>query len=68
MVRPEQLVAARALKPMHEREVFGRSVLLFETTDGNQLSAFGDVRTPSLVDVFVAVMGEPARRGQGAKK
>ena len=26
MVNPEQLAAARALKPMHERQVFGRSI------------------------------------------
>src|ERR1700744_3766441 len=30
MVHPEQVAAARALKPIHERQVFGRSVLIFE--------------------------------------
>src|SRR5881394_1966047 len=30
MVNPEELPAARALKPIHERPVFGRSVLLYE--------------------------------------
>src|SRR5229473_2416110 len=30
MVHPERLAAARALKPMQERQVFGRSILLFD--------------------------------------
>jgi ABC-2 type transport system ATP-binding protein len=57
MVHPEQIVAARALKPIHERQVFGRSILLFERGDRQQLAAFGEVRTPSIADVFVAMMG-----------
>ena len=47
---------ARALKPMHERQVFGRSILLFDRVDRGQLAALGDVRTPSIADLFVAVM------------
>ena len=58
MVNPEQLAAARALKPMHERPVFGRSVLLFDNADRQQLAALGEVRRPSIADVFVAVMGK----------
>src|SRR5207248_7173468 len=64
MVSPERVVAARALKPMHEREVFGRSVLLFDAVDRKQLAALGDVRTPSVADLFVAVMGNHAGRPQ----
>ena len=56
MVNPEHLAAARALKPMHERPVFGRSVLLFDRVDRDQLAAFGEIRRPSIADVFVAVM------------
>jgi ABC-2 type transport system ATP-binding protein len=55
-VRPEQLGAARALKPLHERQVFGRSILLFDHGEREQLAALGEVRTPSIADVFVAVM------------
>jgi ABC-2 type transport system ATP-binding protein len=58
MVRPEQLAAARSLKPIQEREVFGRSVLLFEGAGRDQLSELGDVRTPSVADLFVAVVGK----------
>src|SRR3989440_4438886 len=56
MVNPEHLAAARALKPMHERPVFGRSVLLFDRVDRDQLETMGEVRRPSIADLFVAVM------------
>jgi ABC-2 type transport system ATP-binding protein len=56
-VRPEQLAAARALKPMYEREMLGRSVLLFDHVDHQQLAALGEVRTAGIADLFVAVIG-----------
>jgi ABC-2 type transport system ATP-binding protein len=56
MVHPEQVAPARALKPMHERQVIGGSVMLFDGMDRQRLAAFGDVRTPSIADLFVAVM------------
>jgi ABC-2 type transport system ATP-binding protein len=68
MVRPEQLAAARAHGPVHERRVLGRSILLFDRADRGRLAALGDVRTPSIADVFVAVMGSPAGRAQGADR
>jgi len=58
MVGPEHVVAARALKPLYERQVFGRSVLLFDGVDRGVLAELGEVRTPSIADLFVAVMGE----------
>lgn len=57
MVNPEHLSTARALRPIHERPVFGRSVLLFERANREQLTALGEVRRPSIADLFVAVMG-----------
>jgi len=70
MVHPEQLAAAHALKPVHERQVFGRSILLFERVDRQQLAGLGEIRTPSIADVFVAVMGNmignPSGQAQGA--
>ena len=57
MVHPEQAAAARALRPIHERQVFGRSILLYDGGDRGQLAALGDVRTPSIADLFVALMG-----------
>ena len=64
MVNPEYLAAARALKPIHERPVFGRSVLLFDHVDRDQLAALGEVRRPSIADLFVAVMGNEAGEPQ----
>jgi len=58
MVHPEQVAAARALKPIHERQVFGRSVQIFDGCDRRQLAALGEVRTPSIADLFVALMGD----------
>jgi ABC-2 type transport system ATP-binding protein len=63
VVRPDQLAAARALRPIHERQLLGRSILLVDGADREQLAALGEVRKPSLADVFVAVMetqGEPS--------
>ena len=70
-VNPEQIAAARALKPMHERQVLGRSILLFDLmtldkVDRQQLAAFGDVRTPSIADLFVAMMGNQSVATKGA--
>jgi ABC-2 type transport system ATP-binding protein len=58
MVHPEQVAAARALKPIHERQVFGRSVLMFDGVNHRQLEELGEVRTPSIADLFVALMGD----------
>ena len=65
MVNPDKLAAARALKPIQERQLFGRSILLFDGADRNQLAALGEVRRPSIADLFVAVMGN---QGQGAAR
>jgi len=58
MVRKENVAAARALRPIRERQLFGRSILLFDRADREQLAELGDVRTPSISDLFVAVMGQ----------
>jgi len=56
-VNPDRLAAARALKPIHERQLLGRSVLIFDHVNREQLAALGDVRTPSIADLFVAIVG-----------
>ena len=63
MVNPDQLAAARALKPIHERQVFGRTILLFDSVSRDSLAKLGDVRTPSLSDLFVAVLGNTNYQG-----
>lgn len=65
MVRSEKLSAARALKPIDEREVLGGSVLLFAGVDRRQVAALGDVRTPSVADLFVAVVGNHPGQPKG---
>jgi ABC-2 type transport system ATP-binding protein len=68
MVLPEHAAAARALKPIHERSLFGRSILLFDHADRHELAALGDVRTPSIADLFVAVVGNDAGEASGAAR
>ena len=68
LFRSEQVAAARALKPIHERQALGRSILLFDRADRQQLAALGDVRRPSIADLFVAVMGNPAGEAQGVAR
>jgi len=57
MVGPPQVVAARGLGPIHERKVFGRSLMLFDGVDRSHLAPLGEVRTPGVADLFVALMG-----------
>lgn len=68
MMNPEHVAAARALGPIRERQVFGRSILLFDGADRRQLAPFGDVRTPSIADLFVAVMSNDAGEREGAAR
>jgi ABC-2 type transport system ATP-binding protein len=65
-VHPGQVAAARALKPIYEREVLGRSVMLFDRVERRQLSALGEMRTPGIADLFVAVLGDHAGETKGA--
>jgi ABC-2 type transport system ATP-binding protein len=66
MVRPGHDGAARALGPVHERPQFGRSIMLFDHADRRELAALGDVRTPKIADLFVAVVGGRVAQPQGA--
>jgi ABC-2 type transport system ATP-binding protein len=65
-VNPGQAGAARALKPIYEREALGRSIMLFDRVDRQQLAALGEAHTPSIADLFVAVVGNHAAEAQGA--
>jgi len=65
IVKPDRIDAARALKPMHERQVFGRSIFLYDGADPHQLAALGELRTPGIADLFVAVIGNQNRSAQG---
>ncbi len=59
---PGQAAQARELRPFYEREVFGRTVMFFEGRAASDLAALGEVRTPSIADLFVAKM-QGSRQG-----
>jgi len=56
---PGSVERARALKPIQERDVFGRAAMLFDGARREELAALGEVRTPSVADLFVAMMSPP---------
>ena len=58
MVKPDQVAMARELKPIHERVLFGRHILLFDQTDSSRLRELGEIHKPSVADLFVALMGD----------
>ena len=62
-VRSEHLDAARALRPIYEREIIGRTILLFDHVDRPQLARLGDVRTAGIADLFVAILGNQNPQG-----
>ena len=66
MALPEQAAAARELAPLHERQVFGRSIFLYDGVGRDRLAPLGEVRTPTIADVFVAVMGQDGSTAGGA--
>ena len=56
-VHPDHVGAARALRPINERQIFGRTVFLFDGANRDQLAQLGEVRTPGIADLFVALIG-----------
>jgi ABC-2 type transport system ATP-binding protein len=57
LVNADKLDAARALQPIDERSLpFGKTVMLFDGANAEQLAALGETRTPSIADLFVATM------------
>jgi ABC-2 type transport system ATP-binding protein len=56
LVEPQFIAAANALQPLSQRTVFGKAVMLFDGANRQQLANFGELRTPSVADLFVATM------------
>ncbi|SFS13031.1 ABC-2 type transport system ATP-binding protein [Dyella sp. OK004] len=56
MVSADKADTARQMKPLDERQVFGKSIFLFDGADRATLEAMGEVRRPSVSDLFVATM------------
>jgi ABC-2 type transport system ATP-binding protein len=65
MVLSDDVETARALKPIDERQVLGGSILMFEGADREQVATLGDARTPSIADLFVAVIANQDKQAQG---
>jgi len=56
IAKPDNAAAARAFNPFHERSLLGREVLLFKDAPRAQLEALGEVGTPTVSDLFVAMV------------
>jgi ABC-2 type transport system ATP-binding protein len=56
MVNPDKADAARQLKPLNERQIFGKSIFLFDSVDRAALARLGELHKPSIADLFVATM------------
>ena len=54
MTSGERADKARNMGPIAERDIFGKSVMLFERPDRDRLGELGDLHTPSVADLFVA--------------
>ncbi len=61
VVHPEQVAAGRVLKPVYEHQGIGSSVLLFDlratAANREQVASLGQVRTPSITELYVAMLG-----------
>ena len=58
MTSADEADRARALNPMTERTLFGKHIFLFDGANRDALQELGELRSPSVADLFVAVMGE----------
>jgi len=54
LVPADKAAAAQALKPLYEREIFGKKLYLFEGVARAELEKLGEIHTPSVADIFVA--------------
>jgi ABC-2 type transport system ATP-binding protein len=63
IANPEHVAAVRALKPIRERQALGRSIMLFDSVDREKLATLGEVRTPGIADLFVAMMSGSQAKG-----
>jgi ABC-2 type transport system ATP-binding protein len=61
MASGENAQKARGLGPIAEAEMFGKSVMLFEGVSREHLEGLGELRIPSVADLFVAKIKEARR-------
>jgi len=58
MTSGENAQKARGLGPIADHEMFGKSVMLFEGVSREHLEGLGEIRIPSVADLFVAKIKE----------
>ncbi len=56
VVAPEKVEKAQALSPIYSRDLLGQQSMLFENIDREVLQQLGEVRVPSISDLFIAKM------------
>lgn len=59
MTEPADVEAARALGPIYEETRFGQTVMVFDGADRDTLATLGKTSTPTMSDLFVALMQRP---------
>lgn len=64
---PEHQAAARAHHPVYEETRFGQTVMIFDGVDRATLEPFGKLSTPTLSDLFVALMQRPTANPEAAQ-
>lgn len=62
VVDPDNAAAAEALGPVYSETRFGQTVMVFDGVDRDLLEPLGNVSTPTLSDLFVALMQRPGAR------
>ena len=58
LVNPEHLDQAMGLSPIHSRDVIGKKCLIFSNTERARLELLGEISTPSVTDLFVALLSK----------
>jgi ABC-2 type transport system ATP-binding protein len=64
---PGLVPAARSLQPVFEEARFGQTVMIFDGADRARLSELGALSTPSISDLFVALMQRPTTSSGAAR-
>jgi ABC-2 type transport system ATP-binding protein len=55
-VNAENTHAALVFNPIDQRQVFGKTRMIFDSVAEHHLTPFGECRTPSVTNIFVAMM------------
>lgn len=58
LLSPEQWQKVERLLPIHTRDLLGKKAMIFENVSRSELNVLGELRTPSVADLFVAKMGQ----------